>query len=341
MKRRIINQILQFLSSGETSVYRLIDAQDSSLPEFIDILDQLVSEGTVVFENGKVRLTEKGEKIVKELKAMNVDVRCECCEGTGYGVAKEFEEILSKYREIARNRPETCEMYDQGFLGAEDVLRRVEFMYERGDLLNTRIFAVGDDDLFSIASTLTGLPEKVNVIDIDDRLIDFINSVAEEYSLPVEAEVCDAQEELPEKFRKKYDVFVTDPVETIPGLKLFLSRGVSALKGKGCSGYFGITTLEASRVKWYEIQRIIHEMGFVITDLRRRFSVYPEEEKNFFRYQEKLPIVQKLKAKIDHNFYTSSLYRIEAIRDPEPAVKGRMILNEAVYKDSESWATPY
>ncbi len=341
MKRRIINQIIQFLSSGETSVYRLIDAQDSSLPEFMEILDELSTDDIIIFDSGRVRLSEKGEELAKELKATNVDVRCVCCDGTGYSVAKEFEEILAKYKEIAKNRPETCEMYDQGFLGAEDVLRRVEFMYERGDLLNSKIFVVGDDDLFSIASTLTGFPKKVSVIDIDDRLIEFINSVADEFSLPVEAEVCDAQEELPEKFRGKYDVFVTDPVETIPGLKLFLSRGVSALKGEGCAGYFGITTLEASRKKWYEIQEIIHDMGFVITDLRRKFSVYPEEEKNFFRYQEKLPIVQKLNAKIDYNFYTSSLYRIEAIKKPEPVVKGRMILNEAVYKDSESWATPY
>lgn len=341
MKRRIVNQILQTLSSGEISVYRLIDSQDASLPEFTEILDELVSDGLVVLENGKARLSEKGMKAVKESGAFGVDVRCFCCDGTGYAIAKEFEEILAKYREIAGNRPETCEIYDQGFLGSEDVLRRVEFMFERGDLLGSSIFVVGDDDLFSIASTLTGLPERVSVIDIDERLINFINSVAEEHSLPVDAEVCDAQEELPEKFREKYDVFVTDPVETIPGLKLFLSRGVSALKGEGCAGYFGITTLEASRKKWYEIQRIIHDMGFVVTDLKRKFSVYPDEEKNFFRYQEKLPIVQKLRSRIDYNFYTSSLYRIEAIRKPEPAVRGKMILNEAVYKDSESWATPY
>ncbi len=341
MKRRIINQIIQFLTSGETSVYRLIDAQDSSLPEFLEVLDELVSDRVITLENGKVRLSDKGEEIAKELGAVNAEVRCVCCDGTGYGIAKEFEEILARYKEIAKERPETCEMYDQGFLGAEDVLRRVEFMYERGDLLNSEIFVVGDDDLFSIASTLTGMPKEVSVIDIDDRLIDFINSVAEELSLPVEAEVCDAQEELPEKFRGKYDVFVTDPVETVPGLKLFLSRGVSALKGEGCSGYFGLTTLEASRKKWYEIQRILHDMGFVVTDLRRKFSVYPEEEKNFFRYQEKLPIVRRIGARIDYNFYTSSFYRIEAVRTPEPAVKGRMVLDEAVYKDSESWATPY
>ncbi len=96
--------------------------------------------------------------------------------------------------------------------------------------MNGRIFVVGDDDLFSIAASLTGMPEKVVVVDIDERLINFINRMADEYSLSVEAFVYDVQQAFPDEFKKKFDVFVTDPVETIPGLKLFLSRGVSSLK---------------------------------------------------------------------------------------------------------------
>jgi len=196
-------------------------------------------------------------------------------------------------------------------------------------------------DIKSIAASLTGFPEKVVVVDIDDRLIDFINETAKDYKLPIEAIVYDVQKVFPEELKGKFDVFVTDPVETIPGLKLFLSRGVSTLKGVGCAGYFGITTLEASRRKWYEIQKIIHEMGFIITDLRRRFNVYPQDDKNFFRFQDKLPIVKKIGAKIDYNWYKSTLYRIEAVKQPKPIVEGEMTIDEKVYKDDESWATPY
>ncbi len=341
MMRRIKNQIFQALSSGDLSVYKLIDCQDASLPEFFNLLTELEKEGLIKVENGIVRLTPKGKEHISVMNAVNIDVRCKCCDGTGYVISKDFEEILRKYKEIAKDRPSALERFDQGFISPEGVIKRVEFIYERGDLLNSRIFVVGDDDLLSVAAALTEMPEKINVIDADERLIDFINRVAEKHGFPIEAEICDVQEELPEKFRRKFDVFATDPVETIPGLKLFLSRGVSALKGEGCSGYFGLTTLEASRKKWFEIQRMILDMGFVITDLRRKFNVYPDEEKNFFRFQEKLPIVKRIGAKIDHNFYTSTLFRIEAIRDPKPIIEGRMIINEAVYKDEESWATPY
>ncbi|MCS7144986.1 MAG: bis-aminopropyl spermidine synthase family protein, partial [Archaeoglobaceae archaeon] len=162
-----------------------------------------------------------------------------------------------------------------------------------------------------------------------------------EYGLRVEAHVYDVQKAFPEDFRKKFDVFVTDPVETIPGIKLFLSRGVSTLRGIGSSAYFGLTTLEASRNKWFEIERMILEMGFVITDIKRRFNVYPASEKSYSQFEEKLPIFKKLGVKTDYDWYTSSLFRIEAVKDPRPLVEGEMIIDEQVYKDYESLATPY
>lgn len=341
MMDRIRKQIIQTLTRGEISVYELIDYQDASLPEFFQLLNEMENEGILKVENGRVSLTEKGKNLAEELGAKFFDVSCSCCDYTGLSLDGFFSEVLKKYLEIAKDRPETVEEYDQGYISPEGVIRRVEFVYERGDLLKSRIFVVGDDDLFSIAAALTGMPEKIFVVDIDERLINFINKVAEEYSLPVEAMVYDVQQAFPDELKKKFDVFVTDPVETIPGLKLFLSRGVSTLKGVGSAGYFGITTLEASRKKWFEIQKMIHDMGFVITDLRRKFSVYPQEDKNFFRFQEKLPIVEKLGAKIDYNWYKSTLFRIEAVKEPKPLVEGEMIIDEAVYKDSESWATPY
>jgi predicted methyltransferase len=342
MMERIRRQILQALFREPMSVYRLIDEQDASLPEFFELLQQMENEGLIEVADGKVSLTDKGVELCESLGLKKIDrFSCSCCEGTGYEINDFFKEVMKEYSKIAEERPEAIEKFDQGFISIDGVIRRVEFIYERGDLLKTKIFVVGDDDLFSIASALTGLPEKVFVIDIDERLIDFINKKADEYGLPVEATVYDVQQAFPDELKRKFDVFVTDPVETIPGLKLFLSRGVSTLKGVGCSGYFGLTTLEASRKKWLEIQKMIHEMGFVITDMRRKFNVYPQDEKNFFRFQEKLPIVKKLGARIDYNWYKSTLYRIEAVQEPKPLVEGEMIIDEKVYKDDESWATPY
>ncbi|MET1124291.1 MAG: bis-aminopropyl spermidine synthase family protein [Archaeoglobaceae archaeon] len=338
---RLERQILQSLLNSQLSVYELIDRQDGTLKEFFEKLKQLEAEGLIEVAAGRAKLTEKGRKLAEEEGLRDFGkLTCETCEGTGYDIEGIFAEILAKYKEIAKNRPPAVDLYDQGFVSPESAIRRVEFIYERGDLYG-KIFIVGDDDLVSIAASLTGLPKRVVVVDIDENLINFIDSVASEYGFNIEARVYDVQRAFPEEYRRKFDVFVTDPVETIPGIKLFLSRGVSTLKGVGCAGYFGLTTLEASRRKWLEIQKMIHGMGFVITDIRRKFSVYPDVEKNFFSFQEKLPIVKKLGVRSDYDWYKSSYYRIEAVEEPRPLVEGEMIIDEKVYKDEESWATPY
>ena len=328
---RIKKQILSILHAGKASIWKIIDFQDASLPEFFNKLQELKRDGLINIKDGVVELTPKGKKFKFDFK----EHKCKICEGTGYKI---FMKIKKDYEKIIRNRPKPVEKYDQGYIGTNAILRKLSFMVERGDVYGS-IFVAGDDDLFSIDLALTGFPKNVVAVDIDERLINFINNIAKKYGLNIEAYVQDFQYEN-EKFSKKFDVFVTDPVETLPGIKLFLSRAVSTLKGIGCAGYFGLTTLEASRKKWYEIQKMIHKMGFVITDIRRQFQVYPDDGSNFFRFQDKLPIVKKLKTKSDYNWYKSALYRIEAIKEPMPLIKGDAKLGEAIYKDNESWATP-
>ncbi len=337
---RLEGQILQALRHGPQSPYRLIDLQDGSLPEFFQVWQRLQERGWVRLKAGRAYLTPAGEEA-----APGVDVeglRCSTCAGTGYTLSPFFQEVLQRYQRLIQGRPQAIEQFDQGYIDPIGVLRRVAFIHERGDLARAALFIVGDDDLLSLAAALTGLPQRIVVVDIDQRIVDFINQAAQDHGLPVKALVYDVQQAFPADLRGHFDVFITDPVETVPGLELFLSRGVSTLKGIGCAGYFGLTTLEASRKKWLTIQRMIHRMGFVITDIRRQFNVYPDEgETNFFRYQEKLPIVQELSLQVDYDWYKSALYRIEAVEDPQPLVEGERIIDEQVYKDEESWATPF
>ncbi|MEM2583552.1 MAG: bis-aminopropyl spermidine synthase family protein [Candidatus Thermoplasmatota archaeon] len=327
---RIEYQIISILSKKAISPWELIAKIDAPLKEFYKKLRNLENRKIIEMKNGKLKLTEKGKKISHEW----LDFKCQACEGSGYEI---FYKIEKEYKEIMKKRPCAVEKYDQGYMGCEDVLRRLSFIYERGDLIG-KIFVIGDDDFFSIACGLTFLPKKVTVVEIDKRIVEFINKIADEYSLCVEAYIQDIRKEN-EEFFKKFDVFVTDPVETIPGIKLFLSRGAYSLKRNG-AGYFGLTTLEASLKKWYEIQQMIHEMGFVITDIRRKFSTYPIEKKNFSSYENKLPIFKKLKVRMDYNWYKSSLYRIEAVKNIKPLIIGDVNLGKELYKDSESWATP-
>jgi hypothetical protein len=338
---RIRCQVLRALSQDETSVYRLIDRQDASLREFLSLLDQLAEEGLIYVQAGRAGLTEHGADLCRSQGLAEIgDLCCPRCQSTGLDLPPFLQRILKQYRAIVADRPEADKSFDQGFISAEGVIRRLGFVCERGDIYGS-IFVVGDDDFFSVAAALTGLPERVVAVDVDDKVVDLINRAARDHSLRLEGRTYDVQEDLPASWRKGFDMFLTDPVETLPGLELFLSRGVSSLKEPGSAGYFGLTTLEASRAKWFDIQSMLQRMGFVVTDICRKFNVYPEEDKNFFSFQDDFPIVQRFGTRIDFDWYKSSLYRIEAVRDPEPLVQGRRRLDEKVYKDEESLATPF
>ncbi len=338
---RIRCQVLRALFQEETSIYRLIDRQDASLKEFIDLLDQLIAEDLIYTHKGQAGLTAAGLQYCrKHGLTLDLELQCSRCQGTGLELSPFFADILERFKDIIVDRPGAKKEFDQGFMSAQGVLQRLAFVFERGDI-HGNIFVVGDDDFFSIAAALTKLPSKIVAVDVDPQVVDLINQTARDLDLSLEGRLYDVQQDLPRELQNSFHMFLTDPVETLSGLELFLSRGVSALQGPGSTGYFGLSTLEASRNKWLNLQGKLQQMGFVVTDIRRKFSVYPEDEKNFIKFQEHLPIVQHLGATIDYDWYKSSLYRIEAVHSPQPLVQGQRNLEEQVYKDHESLATPF
>ncbi len=324
----------------ESSPWKLVEKVDANPLEIIAILKDFRERGLITVENGRVLLTDAGRREAEKLHVKYYDVRCAACEGRG--IKEDAFGILKKYREIVAERPRPTAEYDQGYIKEEDLMRRVAFIYERGDLEGAEIMVIGDDDLISIAMALTGLPKRIVVLEIDDRLIEFINNVAEREALPIHAQKFDIRHDVPEQFLGKFDVFITDPVETIPGITLFLSRAASTLKDYG-AGYFGLTHIEASLKKWAKIERIILDMNFVITDMLRDFNVYPMAN-NLEISEDNYIIKRKIEEltgshKIDADFYRSTLIRMEALGKPVPAVEGDFELRDEVYVDEESIVT--
>lgn len=222
-------------------------------------------------------LTESGTKVIAEQvgEHKQYDCKCHTCEGRGYTISPLSNDVFQKFQEIIKKRPPPNEDYDQTAMSDADAVIRVGFFHEFGDLLNKELLMIGDFDCLSIAAALTGLPKRIVVFEIDTRLIEFINTVAKEHNLPLEAHTWDVRQPLPEEYRGKFDLFSCDPVETVEGIKLYMSRGTQGLRGIGSTGYIGLTSLEAGKKKWYVIQKILADMGFVLTDCRRNFNGYP------------------------------------------------------------------
>lgn len=286
----------------------------------------MIDEGLVKFSREKLVLTNEGKKHAWKYK----NITCRKCYGKGISL-ESYKKEFEKFKSIFRNIPRAIEKYDQGSMRPEDAFSRAMFINERGDLIESDMLIIGDDDLISIASIILGPPRRIVVMEIDERITQFIKNVTEKLDYDVEVVVYDVRKELPEKLKRKFDVFVMDPVDNLYALKIFISRGVSALKGEYCTGYFGISYLEISLKDLHEIERTLISMNMVITDIIRKFSIYPwkhniEIYKNHF-VMGKLLKKMKVKAR-GHDFYHSTLFRCECIGTPKLLIKENIESNQ-------------
>ena len=332
---RIRNQVLRALKKGPMTFWELINYQDAHIVEFIQTLEALMKEGIIEYRDYRFHLLKDIPFRQKEA------VLCSRC-GIGVELKGFFGEVLGRFRRLAENRPLPKSDYDQGFVRPEDTVARVAFMYERGDLEDQEIFILGDDDLLSIAIGLTGMAKRVTVVEIDRRIVGFIREFCQNQGISnIVVKEYNALEELPTEEKGSYDVFVTDPVETHKGLKLFVGRCIEALKGRGSAGYIGLTHREASLRKWREFERFLIEAGFVITDILRDFSTYPERENMWEEFYKTYELMKWIPLNMpDTDWYKSSFIRFEAVEDPHLPPFEAPSGPKELYLDDEAWATP-
>ncbi|RUM89617.1 MAG: putative methyltransferase [Thermodesulfatator sp.] len=332
---RIKRQILRALKLRPQTFWELINHQDGHIAAFFEALQSLLAEGTVLYQGHRFRLVRE-----VELHPL-ADTLCETC-GLGVVLRGYWEGIYRRFLEVTQDRPLPTSDYDQGFVRPVDTVRRVAYIYQRGDLEETDIFILGDDDLLSVAMGLTRMPRRVVVVEIDQRLNRFIQEFAQREGLKnLEVYDYNVVEALPDSLKGAFEVFVTDPVETRKGLRLFVGRCLEALRGPGAAGYMGFTHREASLQKWFEFEKFILSAGLVITDILRDFAIYPERENQWEHFYETYEIMRKLELPLPEvDWYKSSFVRFEVVEGPRvPEFEPPRDLRE-LYFDEESWATP-
>jgi len=318
-------------------VCRLLTLQHACLPDFYKAYIAITDKKLIQKDaEGKLTLTDEGRKALPEqaLAQKPFSTFCEPCEGRGYCVPDPPKPLSTELNKIITGRPSPLEKYDQWYMTADHSSYRAEFIRENGDLVGKKVLFIGDDDLLSVAVSLTRLPKEVVVLEIDERIVEFVNNLGKELNLPLTGRVYDIRLPLDETLARQYDVFICDPTETMQGFNLFVSRGVSSLRSVGSVVYFGLTCLEASKKKWYEIQKLLHSMNLVITEIRHNFTEYPDPP-----WVNNLSIWTNLKTTPSCTWYKSCFYRLELIDEPKPAIVGECELEGDVYEDDESWAT--
>lgn len=331
---RIKKQILRRLSQKSATFWELINYQDSHIINFLQAIKELLKEELIAYEKPYFFLLKESSWLPYQ------NPGCLFCNPPfkeGF-----WKEILEKFKRITEDRPLPTSDFDQGFIKPEDTVKRTAFIYERGDLENTEIFILGDDDLISIAMALTKLPKRIVVVEIDERINEFIREKTKEIGYSnIKVYNYNVIETLPPELERSFDLFVTDPVETKKGLKLFISRCISSLKGEGSAGYMGFTHREASLKKWYEFEKFLLNSGFVITDILRDFTTYPEEENRWEDFYRTYRIMREFDLELPNvDWYKSCFIRFEVVEGPKILEIEKPKNLEELYFDEEAWATP-
>ncbi|AXI24712.1 putative methyltransferase [Methanofervidicoccus sp. A16] len=331
---RTVENIIGAVQSS-SDIWRIVDLSEEPLPLVVTVLEVLNNLGYIEFRDG-VFLTEDGKRFVDKYGiGRREDYTCPHCKGKTVDM-EAFKDLLERFKEIVKNRPEPKHEFDQAYVTPETTVARIIFMHTRGDLENREVFVLGDDDLTSIALMLSGLPKRIAVLDIDDRLTKFIEKTAEEIGYNnIEIFTFDLRKPLPDYALRKFDTFITDPPETVDAIRAFVGRGIATLKGPGCAGYFGITRRESSLNKWRDIQKLLlNEFEVVITDIVRNFNEYVnwgyEEETRAWRL---IPV----KVRPTYNWYKSYMFRIQTLEGSKGYEEE--IREEDIYNDEEASTT--
>jgi len=310
--------ILRELATSRKSFWELLDKINFPLKDFVKTLKKLSEEGSIASDENGFYLTEKGKAKIS-MKSLEFEGRtCPSCGGKGIVLNEKFNEVLEKFKDIVKERPIPTLDFFQGYMLEQDVIARVTFMHHYNDLEGKSIALIGDDDLLSVALALTGLPSRITVLDIDKRLGNFLRRINKDYGFNIEFTEYNVADPLPSELKGKFDVFSSEPLETLSGLKAFIVRGISCLKENGV-GYFGLTRYEASSKKWHAIQKLLVNMNCVITDIIQGFSVYPMQYEtiNYEEFASKLGL--KICKNPGINWYKSALIRFEVLGSAKPS----------------------
>lgn len=200
---------------------------------------ELIKAGALVQERG-VRCTADGVAWIERewgYRGLNHSLYRELLNETNW--SESLKDTLAELEELFSQRPSVNVQIDQSKCTPETSLRRAILCLKQHALIGKKILCVGDDDLVSVSIGLLMqrlFPDRehtvthVDVLDIDERFLGYIETIAKERGLPIQCRRLDLREPLTESLHGQYDCFFTDPPYTLQSMSLFISRGIQALK---------------------------------------------------------------------------------------------------------------
>jgi predicted methyltransferase len=197
------------------------------------------------------------------------------------------KKLFSLFSRYNKYRPKPDRNLDQFWATEETVLKRAIMLGNAKNIAKKQLIFLGDDDLLSLAFSTLYQAKRITVIDIDQRLLQFIDRISKKENLPIELFKHDLRYPLKKSLFKNYDIVFCDPPYTTQAINTWLIRMTEATLGAGsnkkrkkaeflssklylmCYGY-----TDTGMHRGLKVQQIITSLGLIIQEKLRKFNNY-------------------------------------------------------------------
>ena len=186
--------------------------------------------------------------------------------------------LLAEVRRLVAAAPRPLRRLDHVPATPATVARRALWLDSTFDLAGARLLCVGDHDLTGLATALAAPALAVTVVDLDERLLEYVDARAGALGLAVRCLYADLRHGLPPAAGASADLVFTDPPYTPEGVRLFLARGLDGLRDHEqgrlvlAYGYGGQPGLGV------QVQQAIHGLHLAYEAILPGFNAYDGAE---------------------------------------------------------------
>ncbi len=174
------------------------------------------------------------------------------------------KDLCVALEDLVARAPASRRALDHVAATPETAAWRGTWLDSRYDLAGARLLCVGDHDLTSLAAALVNPELAVTVVDLDERILEYIDTEARARGLDVTCLYADLRLGLPASATASADLVFTDPPYTAEGVRLFLARGAEGLRdrdqGRLVMAYGYSDRTPALGLK---VQQSVQELGLV------------------------------------------------------------------------------
>jgi predicted methyltransferase len=274
----VLRVLLSIKALGSASTRAVSRQTHLPLPVVAAVHGELRRAGLLTNDRPST-LTAHGRELLETLPAAQVDVLCAACDGAGVTIPMALTGAASQLQEAMGEIPQLDRALDQSHCTVETKLRRVLTLLRDNVLPSRGVLLLGDDDLMALTLDIVGqslgfpLAESVGVIDTSEPILSFQRERLATSSVRFEFAEHDLRDPIPEAWRHRYDVAMTDPPYTERGAELFLSRALEGLQiGAGHPIAFSFASKGPAEAVMLSDK--LHDLGLVVSSLAPNFNAY-------------------------------------------------------------------